>query len=250
MITVHVSKVFGTALRAVLFLVVFSLQGILTSAVYAGTMQITPLRAEVTNQNKNAIFEVFNPTDHELSIQLQPVTWTQEGKQEIYQKTTDILAVPVLFTIPPRKSQTVRAALMRPNQSDLEQSYRLIFTEIQKPRTDGDSNAPISLRMRLQINLPVFVLPQTPVKPTLEFIGLKNTDEKTSLAFKNTGKQHLQIKEMKFINTDGSEQQLFTSNYFLPNTSKEITPKDIDLSSARKVIFRTDNSGDIEYELK
>lgn len=222
---------------------------LLTTNTFAGTMQITPLRAEVTNNDKNAVFEIFNPTDSELSVQLQPVVWEQDGTEEIYEKTTDILAVPVLFKIPPRESQTVRAALMVPNQTEIEKSYRLIFTEIPTPRVKGDTKAPISLRMRLQINLPIFVSPKLKIKPELKFHGIGAGTRNASLIFENTGSQHVQIKEMNFINSDGSEKQIFTSNYFLPKTKKAIVPKDVNLAAVRKVIFVTDIAGELEYEL-
>ncbi len=244
-----VNSVNRTVHRAVLVFLLLCLTALISTQIFAGTMQITPLRAEVTNTNKNAVFEIFNPTDSELSVQLQPVTWSQDGQQEIYEKTTDILAVPVLFKIPPKESQTVRAALMVPNLTQIEKSYRLIFTEIPPPRVKGDTDAPLSLRMRLQINLPIFVLPNKTIKPELNFNGLEVNEDGQSLKFENNGDQHIQITQMTFINTDGSENQIFTSNYFLPNTSKAIVPKDVELTAVRKVIFTTDVADNLEYEL-
>lgn len=246
-----VTKLFGAInwIAPALFLC-FTL---LSTGVYANSIQITPLRAEVSNSDKNAIFDVINPTEYELAVQLQAVAWTQEGSREIYTKTNDVLAVPVLFKIPPGEKQTIRAALMRPNLTDQEKQYRLIFTEIPTPEklkaAAGDSKN-LRLNMRLQFNLPIFAMPQNKVSPKLEFEGLTQEEaKKSTLKFSNYGSQHVRISTIKYIDLSGNETEEKMANYLLPNTTKTIKPQNADLNLIKKIVVITDTAGELQYEI-
>jgi len=240
----------GVKMTTPLFFLIFVSLLILTPVVQAGTMQITPLRATLNNSVKSATFDVFNPSDQELSVQLQAVEWEQDGIKELYNVTSDLLAVPALFKIPPREKQTIRAALMRPNIEAREKSYRLIFTEIPPLRTDKHSDAPLSLNMRLQLNLPIFVMPESKVKPEFSFDGLSSEEaQKPSLKFSNRGNQHVRISTIRYIDTLGNESTESMANYFLPGTTKTINPKGIDLSGIKRIILKTDTLDELSYDI-
>lgn len=245
-------KLLGAARWAAPLLFFLSL--FVTVNSFAANMQITPLRAEVDNKNKNAIFDVINTSGNDLSAQMQLVKWRQDPEtgREIYEKTKDILAVPVLFKVPARDKQTLRTALLRPNLTDSEQAYRLILTQIPKGagQTNPDKPMPVELDIRLQLNLPIFVNPANAVKANLEFLGVANqVSTAPDLTFRNTGNQHVQITDITYHMNTGETENEVMSVYLLPGTKRVISPKNKGLNNVTKVSVTTDVLGKLEYEI-
>jgi len=247
----------GAAANAVprfFFFFLFGALSFISTSLTAGYMQISPLRANIDNTNKNAIFDVINPSKENLSAQLQAVTWSQVNGVDVYKPTNDILAVPVLFKVPAGQKQTIRTALMRPNLSNKESSYRLILTEIPNPPAVNEDTPegalPINLTMRIQLNIPVFVAPQNPIESNLEFVSSQNEASlKSKLLFKNSGNEHIQVKETTFTDINGNEETEVHSVYFLPGSTMTIQPESNTLSTIKKVSFKTDIAGTLEYDL-
>jgi len=156
--------------------------------------------------------------------------------------------------VPAGQKQTIRTALMRPNLSNKESSYRLILTEIPNPPAVNEDTPegalPINLTMRIQLNIPVFVAPQNPIESNLEFVSSQNEASlKSKLLFKNSGNEHIQVKETTFTDINGNEETEVHSVYFLPGSTMTIQPESNTLSTIKKVSFKTDIAGTLEYDL-
>lgn len=117
---------------------------------------ISPVVVQVPADGR-AIITVRNDRLHDVMYQLTVLRWQQIDGVDRYEATQDFITSPPLFTLAPSVSQTIRMGLRRPGVWPLEQAYRLMVTEVPKPREAGAPAGRVDLA--LQYALPVFVAP-------------------------------------------------------------------------------------------
>lgn len=66
-------------------------------------------------------------------VQLEAMAWNKAQGQDIYTPTTDLIAAPPIFTVPPGGTQIVRIGLRRAPDPQRELAYRVYFQEIPPP---------------------------------------------------------------------------------------------------------------------
>lgn len=220
---------------------------LLSLTAYAGNFSINPLRATLSANKKVSSLTVINRGNEPTTIQLETVAWTQDAQgKDILVPTTDLLANPPIFTIPPQGKQIVRVGLRRPITENQEVTYRLLLNETPPPLKPDFTGVNFAVRM----SIPIFVMPKNSVESKLQW-SLTKKDEALVLNAENIGTAHSQVISVRLEDTTGTVlyKQLI-SNYLLPQQKRQwpIPVANMTTGVPVKLIVETD-SKPIEQDL-
>jgi fimbrial chaperone protein len=154
----------------------------------AGSFQVGPVSATLTVDHPVAALTVRNTGADPAVIQLEAMTWSQVGDQDKYGPASDILATPPIFTVAAGASQVIRVGSRAPS-SQGERAYRLFLREIPPPPKPGFQG----MRMALEISLPLFVAPGTPITPSLHWRATMANAGHLRIQLTNTGTAHARL---------------------------------------------------------
>lgn len=208
------------SLKAAVLTAVFSLASWLAPA-FAGTFQVTPVRVELSAQQTTAALTVSNNGSEPVVVQLQTAAWAQNGGEDQYSGTNDLIASPPIFTIQPGAEQIVRVGMRRRPDASTELSYRLYLQEVPAPPAPGFRG----LQMALRIGIPVFVEAASKSATDLRWALEKSAPGQLKVVLKNQGNTHAQVSDFK-ITANGSDQPLAlqqVSFYLLPAQQRSWT---------------------------
>jgi fimbrial chaperone protein len=193
---------------------------VLAGPAGAGSIAVSPLRLQLTGENKLEELRVTNTSNEPSFLQVLAVEWAEADRINSSPIAAKILAVPPVFELAPGEVQLVRIAPREITQDGPEQAYRLLVTEV--PQSAG--LVPNSLAIAGRINLPLFVTPEgASPQPYWSMQGGEVTAPK--LALSNRGDAHLSIKRI-VMTGDLTVEPLFQSNdggFVLPGAKKTWT---------------------------
>ena len=186
-------------------------------AADAASVDINPVRIDLAGTGVPAEIKLTNTGDTELSVQVDALQWQQDldGADQLLE-TNELLAVPPLFSIPPGEHQIVRVGFLGEQSPELEQSFRLLVTEL-AAAPDAQSTSQLSMRMRFSI--PAFVTPSIAVpRPSIVVNDVTKRDDATIVRIENVGNAHAQVAEINIRGEDGwySLAQAQAVRYLLP----------------------------------
>jgi fimbrial chaperone protein len=162
----------------------------------AASFDVSPVRIDLTPKARSAELRLTNTAVEEVSVQVDVRKWSQdfEGTEQLL-GTNALLAVPPVVTIPPGERQIVRIGRLGEVSLDVEQSYRVLVTELAPAAADGDRPA---LAMRLQLSIPVFVAPISgTAEPQVAIEELARFSAGEPLILHNVGNAHAKIREIE-----------------------------------------------------
>jgi len=157
-----------------------------------------------------------------VTVQLQPMQWTQQDGDDQLKATRDLIATPQIFNLKAGAAQIIRIGLAKKWESVSEGSYRLIIEEIPKPPEPGFQG----LRLALRISLPVFVKPTGEIEQSLEARIVPQSiasTEQIAIELINTGRTHVQLLNLNIHTADLKEELLTASekNIYLLSGQKK-----------------------------
>lgn len=188
---------------------------------HAGSFSVTPLRVDLSKSETTRIINLQNLEDKPVTVQLQVMAWSHKDGVDKLTPTRDVIVTPQVFLLKANSLQIIRAGLLRKPDSDEELSYRLVIEEIPAPPPADFKGAQLALK----ITLPVFVRPEKPPSPKLEFQTSIETDGKLKVSVVNRGQAHAQIQKMTVFAKDKSEKSLAShekSLYVLPGQERHL----------------------------
>jgi len=189
------------------------------SVASAGIIGVSPVRVTLSNNQKLGSISVSNQGSVPVTIQMELMSWTQEGGKDVFTATREILANPPIFTIPVGESQLLRVGIRRPPDAQREKTYRMFLQELPRPITSEQSGA----QMLMRISMPVFVLPEVEVKPVLRWQATHTQQGALKISLTNNGNAHIQIKNFQLL-LPGSTQPWVTqqsNEYVLSDQSRD-----------------------------
>lgn len=193
----------------------------ITCPVWASTFQVSPVTATLTPDKPVAALTVRNVGADPTVVQLQLMSWSQADGTDKYMPTSDVLATPPIFTVPPHGSQVIRVGFHRPPDGQGEHAYRLFLREIPPPLKPGFEG----LRIALRISLPVFVQSANAGGPQLHWQALPAGHGQIQIRVSNNGSTHAKLSRFK-LSMDGDSKPLSMSQdpvYVLPGAMHEWT---------------------------
>ncbi len=228
-----------------------------SSAARAASFSVEPVRIDLTSKTPLTTLTVRNNGRQPTVVQLETSSWIQNEGRSTLTGTTEILATPPIFTIPPGGVQLIRVGLLRQADPARELSYRILLREVvpADPAASG-------LRVALAISIPVFVQPPVPAAPKLQWQIVPEADSQLKVRIANTGNAHVRLGTVEIWPATNktsaraphaaaplARQDL--GAYLLPGDSltysASLTPSP-DSPSSVAIRARTDN-GDIDAEV-
>ncbi len=205
----------GQALRG---LALFSAALMGSNAAHASSFSVNPVRVTLSAKQPVAAITVRNSDKQQTVVQLEATAWSQVDGKDVQVPSTDLLATPPIFTLPPGGSQIVRVGLRGARNLPGEVTYRLSLREVppSQPSTMG-------LRVALRISMPIFVVPATPVAPDIKWRATRDADGNVRVTATNTGNAHVQLGKLDLLadgNVVGSRN---IAEYVLPGTARAWT---------------------------
>lgn len=202
----------GQALRGLAF---FSAALLGSTLAHASSFSVNPVRVTLSAKQPVAAITVRN-ADHEPTVvQLEATAWTQVEGKDVQVPSTDLLATPPIFTLPPGGSQIVRVGLRGARNVSSEVTYRLSLREVpsSQPSITG-------LKVALRISMPIFVLPATPVAPDIQWRATREEDGKVRVTATNTGNAHVQLGKLDLLADGNVVGTRSIAEYVLPGNAR------------------------------
>lgn len=135
------------------------------------------------------------------TIKAQVFAWRQQGGEDVYDPTDEILINPPLFFLPADGSQLVRLGLASGAKLDRsrERAYRVFFEEIPPDKASGSEG----VRMALKMGIPLFIKAETAAGADLAWHA-QLAGNALRLAVENNGVTHARLSDIKLWTQAGS----------------------------------------------
>lgn len=170
---------------------------VVAPAVMATGFQIAPTIAEVATGTRVASFELRNPGDAAVTVQVDALDWTQSvGSSDQLKPARDVVVVPRIATLSPHASQLVRVALQGENEH--ERAYRLRLREVPPPPPPGF----MGVRTLVEQLVPVFF--QTNATDAVEWHARLQPTGSVLLVAHNAGGRHLPLSGIRLVDERGA----------------------------------------------
>jgi fimbrial chaperone protein len=214
----------SNARRALGASVIFSAAILAAAPAQAATLEIDPVRIDLTARQQTAAITIRNSSDQPITMEIKALGWSQVDSRDVNTATRELLVSPPIATIPPLGSQIVRVALRRSPDLTRELAYRINLQEIPQPAANGTTGVQVALR----VGLPVFVKSRNAKSAAkMEWSVLQKPDGNLLVALQNPGTAHIQISDFSLM-LPGSNVLVASeqgSSYVLAGQSHEWTLK-------------------------
>lgn len=119
----------------------------------ATTLSVAPTRLELAPDRPAAAVTVTNDGKAPVLVQVETFAWRASPATADLEPTRELLAVPPLLRLAPGEKQLVRVARRSNTPLQVEETYRLLVSEVPEGGERG------GVRLALRLSLPVFVTP-------------------------------------------------------------------------------------------
>ncbi len=212
----------------------------------ASSFSVNPVRVTLSAKQPVAAITVRNSSAEPTVVQLDTNSWSQEQGKDALMPSGDLLATPPIFTIPAGGTQIVRVGLRGARTSSAEVTYRLLLREVPptKPQLQG-------LRVTLNVSMPVFVLPATPVAPDLKWRATRAADGKVNVYATNSGNAHVQVGKLEVTAGGAAIGRREIAEYVLPGNTRNWTvdASNIPATGTKLHISATSDAGAFESDI-
>ncbi|MFO1418473.1 MAG: fimbria/pilus periplasmic chaperone [Methylotetracoccus sp.] len=161
--------------------------------VYAAQVSVSPTSVELSAKRTSATVTLRNSSGESVVMQSSVATWVRQAGEDQHKPTTDLIATPPIFTIPPNGTQIVRVGFRRPVDPRKELAYRLFLQEV-PPEKPLDRSG---VRLALKMILPVMVEAANPSPPRPSWSGARRSDGSIEVTLFNAGGTHVSVQELK-----------------------------------------------------
>lgn len=187
-----------------------------SSAALAQTLQIMPVTLGMPHGALSNTLFITNRGSEAETVQARPFLWRQAAGADVLTPTETLAISPPMTSIAPGATQVFRI-LLRETAEKTETSYRILFDELPPPAEDTSG-----VRFALRLSVPLFALPQTPVKGGTSF-SVFVSGGSAVLHAENKGVQHLRIVH-PVLQQEGAGKIAVVSaevSYILPGAAQD-----------------------------
>jgi fimbrial chaperone protein len=154
----------------------------------AGTLQVNPVLVEISGARRTASVTVRNEENVPVTIRAYPLAWRQDGGEDHYDETPELIVSPPVFTIAPHATQTVRVGARRPSAAP--RPYRLIIEEVPEAAPPGSG-----IRVALRLNLPLYANLAPGAPADLVWRAYRRTDGAWAIEARNNGTGWVRVEQ-------------------------------------------------------
>ena len=179
---------------------------VLPATALGGRFEVRPVKIFFDARTKITSFKVISGEEKNiLTLQIQALTWSQDGKgKDQYGDTKDLLVFPKLFKLQPGTERVVRVALRGKKDPRREHTYR-IFVEELPVEGRGDS----TITFALKLGMPVFVQPAQG-KEDWSIEGFTLEKGRARVTIRNNGNEHLIVRQIAARGADAGGEKVFS----------------------------------------
>ena len=186
----------------------------LTGVATASDIRTTPTRVILDVNQKAGALTVRNEDARKAVMQVEVMKWSQDGVEDRYEPSRDLLANPVIFEVAPGAEQVIRIGL-QVGEDARERAYRIFLQEV--PAKDDTRTGATAL---LRIGIPVFVPPMRE-DHVLKWTVKPAARGKLSVTVLNEGSIHSEIINLRIVDHQGqvlSKEEILS--YVLPGQKR------------------------------
>lgn len=169
----------------------------------AASLQVAPISVAFSPQEKAKEIWLTNTSERPIRAQTRVLIWSQVAGQDQVNPTRDLVASPSITEIKAGEQQLIRIIRIAPQNTAVEQTYRLLIDELP---SSGQADAQTGLQLLLQYSIPVFIQPteSMAMRNGLTLLNQVNFQyQNQQLIVKNNAKSHIRISELTYINPNG-----------------------------------------------
>lgn len=159
----------------------------------AASFAVSPTRIVLSNAVASSSLTLSNNTDVPSTVRVDVMAWSQVDGKDVLTPTTDVLAVPPVFTLPASGKQVVRLALRGRTDTGAERSYRLVLQEVAPEQAAVTAGSALNVVLRLSV--PVFVQTAAAAAPKPQWKA-SVTGQSLLLSVLNAGNAHVQVTDL------------------------------------------------------
>nr|MDP8995257.1 fimbria/pilus periplasmic chaperone [Pseudomonadota bacterium] len=148
----------------------------------AGSLQIDPIRLEISEGRRTATVRVRNQEQVPVTIRAYPLDWRQQDGEDQYGETAAVIVSPPIFTIAAGGTQLVRVGL---RTSPAPRAYRLIIEEVPQASAAG------GIQVALRLNLPLFAMMEPGEAAELGWSARRGADGRWTIEAANPGPRYV-----------------------------------------------------------
>jgi fimbrial chaperone protein len=180
----------------------------LAAQAYAGSLQVSPIRVELSAEQPAAVMKLHNRGAEPLTAQVRVFGWSQTLDEDRLEEVRGIVVSPPIISIPAGGDQTVRVMRTNREPPNGEETYRLLVDEIPDTQSDRDPG----VRMQLRYSVPVFAgAPGGSRLPRIDFAldhvstpgDAKTASPRLMLRAANADSAHAQLSQVRIEWPDG-----------------------------------------------
>ena len=169
----------------------------------AASLQVAPISVAFSPQEKAKEIWLTNTSERPIRAQTRVLIWSQVAGQDQVNPTRDLVASPSITEIKAGEQQLIRIIRNAPQNTAVEQTYRLLIDELP---SSAQADAQTGLQLLLQYSIPVFIQPTDSIamRNGLTLLNQVNFQyQNQQLIVKNNAKSHIRISELIYINPNG-----------------------------------------------
>jgi fimbrial chaperone protein len=169
----------------------------------AASLQVAPISVAFSPQEKAKEIWLTNTSERPIRAQTRVLIWSQVAGQDQVNPTRDLVASPSITEIKAGEQQLIRIIRIAPQNTAVEQTYRLLIDELPSA---GQADAQTGLQLLLQYSIPVFIqlTDSIAMRNGLTLLNQVNFQyQNQQLIVKNNAKSHIRISELTYINPNG-----------------------------------------------
>ncbi|MDO8838567.1 MAG: fimbria/pilus periplasmic chaperone [Parvibaculum sp.] len=181
-------------------------------------LEVSPIRIALPVERPMATLHLHNHGERETTVHLDAMRWRQENGEDIYEPDDTLLVTPPIVHLPAGEEQLVRIGLSEPKTgATTGAAYRVFIREV--PREESFDAA--TVRVVLQIGVPVFVLPAHHAHAKVDWRIVRRSGGLFSIEAQNVGDVHVQITNIGVRKVGGTTAaaDLNTMRYVLPGST-------------------------------
>lgn len=225
------------------------LAGFLSSpAQAAATLSVHPLKLRLAPSRLADTVTLGNDGPRPVTVEARLFDWRYEAlsdgsgdQREVLTPTTDLLATPPVFTLPPGGSRVVRVGrLAGGDPPPVERGYRLELAEVpdEAARPPGGGAQTV-----LTLSLPVFVAPpdrKAAPKLTAHWQPARGADDDARLRLVNEGALHARLTSARLVQDGRSCAEKTFGAYVLPGGERVLRWPGVSSCSGREAELQLD----------
>lgn len=158
----------------------------LPGAAQAGSLQVDPIRLEISQGRRTATLRVRNQEQVPVTIRAYALTWTQIDGEDRYEDSSAVIVSPPIFTIPAGGTQLIRVGLRSPSSDP--RAYRLMVEEVPQASPGG------GVQVALRLNLPLFAMMNAGTAQELGWSASRGADGRWTVEAINRGANYVRVE--------------------------------------------------------